>query len=64
MLTFELFPLLVTLLSLAVDDRHVVVAGPANPFDAAGISGTFRGSASAAIETSVQISVVPPEDVA
>jgi len=50
-------------LGLAVADRHVAVAAAANPSDAAGISGTFRGSAVAAIETAVRISVVPPESV-
>ena len=47
-------------LGLAVADRHVVVAAAANPLDAAGISGTFRGSAASRIETAVEISLVPP----
>ena len=51
-------------LGLAVADRHVVVAAAAHPSDAAGISGTFRGSAVATIETAVEISVVSPGSAA
>lgn len=50
-------------LGLAVADRHVVVAAAANPADAAGISGTFRGSAVATLESAVDIALVPPESV-
>jgi transglutaminase-like putative cysteine protease len=48
-------------LGLAVADRHVVVAAAADPPDAAAISGTFRGSAVATIESAVEIAVVPPK---
>jgi transglutaminase-like putative cysteine protease len=50
-------------LGLAVADRHVVVAAAADPADAAGISGTYRGSAVATLESAVEISVVPPDSV-
>ena len=50
-------------LGLAVADRHVVVAAAADPADAAGISGTYRGSAVATLESAVEIAVVRSEDV-
>ena len=50
-------------LGLAVADRHVVVAAAADSVDAAAISGTFRGSAVATIESAVEIAFVPPEGI-
>ena len=46
-------------LGLAAADRHVAVAAAAEPSDAAPVSGSFRGSATATLETAVEIAVDP-----
>ena len=40
---------------LAVADRHVVVAAAAEPADAAPVSGSYRGSVNATLETTVEV---------
>jgi len=46
-------------MGLAVADRHVAVAAAANPLDAAPVSGSFRGSVAAALETVVDVTSAP-----
>lgn len=46
-------------LGLAVADRHVAVAAAADPLEAAPLSGSFRGSVTAALETVVDVAAVP-----